>query len=182
MALTALFTYEAQNKGTKLLVTDTTVYGDGLADPSREQSLVDFSIVHYPSSGSVPVVVNYIPETVASILASLTEDGWYAIQMTITKNPDGDWAGADYSYRKAVNIFIQERLKSAINNIGDKIFSDCECGCESPARLLKYYCLKGQECVGMVGMVGKNDLASAQMTLERLRLEAANLENDCGCH
>ena len=44
MALIPSILIEVLNDGTLLKISDTTVYGDGIVDPSRANSLVNFDV------------------------------------------------------------------------------------------------------------------------------------------
>lgn len=181
MALSANFTYTVQNIGSQILIVDTTTYGDGSTDPSRAQSLVNFEVTKITSTSKEDITPNYEESTVTQIYATLDVDCWVRIKMTITKEEDGGWSGSDYSYQKIVNILVKERLNKCLTEFGESVYLSKPCGCECDDRLSTYYCLKAQTDCGLQNLVSRNDLLSAQMSLERLTQECVLAKGNCGC-
>lgn len=178
MALIPLFTHESLSGGTILKIVDTTVYGNGITNPNRAQSLVNFE-VEYMRGTPIQLVMNgYVPETVTQILQPITNDGWYRIKMTITRNPVGTWA-TDFSEQKVIDVLIIDRLCACKANYLNKI-TDKPCGCEDSSVWKNIFCMEGQ-LQGVTRFVAKNDMKSADMVVERLLLECQHLNSDCGC-
>lgn len=177
--LTPLVNIEVLNSGTNIKATDVTVYGDGTTDPTRAQSLVDFSIVFM--RGTMTLASNsYDPEIVTQVIQPISSDGWYQIKMTITKNPSGTWVGDDYSYEVIKDVLVIDRLCACKANILAKI-TEKPCGCEDSGVLKDLYCIEGQ-LLGVSTLVAKNDMLSADMAVERLLIQCnEKLNSDCGC-
>lgn len=180
MALNASIDLELQSGGTKVHATDSTVYGDGATNPSRAQSLVNWTLVRKPTTGDENISFNYNETSDTEILVDISKDGWYRLTMTITKESGGGWPGADYSYQKIIDFLVIDRLCACITEYGKDIFLDKKCGCECEGQLVEYYCIYGQVFCGLPELARRNDMPSAQMGIERLEQECALL-SDCGC-
>lgn len=181
MALTSSFDYALQDDGSKILITDTTTYGDGTTDPSRAQSLVNYKVTKFTSVGSEDITPSYNENSVSNILASLNADGWVRIEQTITKNSEGDWAGDDFSYQRIINFIAKERLNKSLSEYGADLILKKSFGCECSDKLLEYYCIKAQTDIGIPELVRRNDMLSAQMAIERLEQSLNLLKKDCEC-
>lgn len=181
MALTPNFTYEVQNIGSQIFIVDATTYGDGSINPSRAQSLVNFVITRYTSTSSEVITPSYNESSVIQIYTPLNYDGWVKMEMTITNDPEGSWGGSDYSYKKTINILVKDRLNKCVTEFGRTIFLEKPCGCECDKKLNSYYCLKAQIDCGLSELVRRNDMLSAQMSLERLSQECTLAKTNCGC-
>lgn len=180
MALIPSITIDIQNEGKLLKIVDNTVYGNGIVDPSRANSLVNFEVFSM-RGGAKDITTNaYVPSTVTEVLNDISADGWYQVKITITQNPIGGGAFAPYSYQSILDILISDRFCICKANY---LYSLTEkpCGCEDSKVWEALFCLEGQ-FIGIERLVAKNDMQSADMVLERLELECAELNADCGCH
>ena len=159
MALIPSILIEVLNDGTLLKISDTTVYGDGIVDPSRANSLVNFDVFSM-RGGSTDIKTNqYDPSTVTEMLQDINADGWYQVKITITQNPIGGGLFASYLYK----------------------LTEKPCGCEDSKVWENLFCMEGQ-FLGIQRLVEKNDMLSADMAIERLELECNELNAECGCH
>lgn len=180
MALTPSISIDVLNNGSLLNIKDTTIYGNGIIDPSRANSLVNFEVYSMRGGSIIISDPNYDPITVTEILQEISSDGWYQIKISITENPSGGWAGADYSYETIVDILVSDRFCQCKANYLTKI-TQKPCGCEDSKVWESLFCMEGQ-FIGIQRLVEKNDMKSADMVLERLLLECNELNTDCGCH
>lgn len=178
--LTPTLSYQVQSAGTKILLTNTTTFGDGSSDPSRAQSLVNFFITFKPSGGDTELELSYDPALANSILADIYSDGWYRLRVEITKDPDGDWPGEDFSYSVERDIIVKDRLCFCWSEFGRSLFKKKPCGCECSDALVDLYCLEAQIFCGIDELVSQYDFPSAQKAVERLSQECSLL-SDCGC-
>lgn len=179
MGLQATIDYSITGEGTGILFKDDTTYGNGTTDPSREQSLVSFGV--YSMRGATPqeISVNYDSETATQVLASITADGWYRLILTITKNPDGDWAGGDYSYQATTDLLVTDRYCACLESFM-KRFNNCPCGCENPSDIVNLMEMQGRFS-GIEKLVTQNDINSADQALEVLEKQCSLYNEDCGC-
>lgn len=180
MALIPSISIEVLSNGSLLKITDTTVYGNGIIDPSRANSLVNFEVYSMRGGSTLISTINYDPITVTEILQDISNDGWYQVKISITENPSGGWAGTDYSYETIVDTLVSDRFCQCKANYLTKL-TESACGCEDAGVWNNLFCMEGQ-FIGIQRLVEKNDMKSADMVLERLLLECNELNADCGCH
>ena len=180
MALIPSILIEVLNDGTLLKISDTTVYGDGIVDPSRANSLVNFDVFSM-RGGSTDIKTNqYDPSTVTEMLQDINADGWYQVKITITQNPIGGGLFASYSYQTIVDTIVSDRFCRCKANYLYKL-TEKPCGCEDSKVWENLFCMEGQ-FLGIQRLVEKNDMLSADMAIERLELECNELNAECGCH
>lgn len=178
MALTLANTIETVDSGTNLLITDTTVYGTG-GNAVRASCFVNFTVLDMRNDPPSDITPYYDPETVEEILVTIPYDGWYKGTMSITPNPDGD------SPLPEPDELVKDYISSALfcickANFANKIFS-CMCGCENPTKIQELFCLEAQ-LAGLLDLIAENDMVSAAQAIERMNLECALYNEDCGCH
>lgn len=178
MALIPLFTNEILSNGSTIKIIDTTIYGNGITNPSRSQCLVNFSVEFMRGTPTLLIMNGYNPSIVTQILQPISNDGWYRIKITIVNDPSGTWA-TPFSEQKVIDILVMERLCICKANYLNKI-TDKPCGCEDSDIWKNLFCMEGQ-MEGVKRLVAKNDMKSADMVVERLLLECQHLNSDCGC-
>jgi hypothetical protein len=179
MALTAEITYEVQSDGTKILFEDTTTYGNGTTNPTRAQSLVAFQAFFMRDVDPQEITINYDPETATQVLVDINSDGWYRLYLTITKDPDGGWAGGNYSYQAVTDLLVVDRYCICLASFMTR-FLNCICGCESPEDIQHLMEMQARY-EGIVKLVAQNDMNSADQSLQVLEKQCALYNTDCGC-
>jgi hypothetical protein len=172
MALELTNTIEVLNQGDNIEITDTTVYGGANLD--RNDVKVYFLVENMRNSPPANITPDYDPETVESILATIPNDGWYKITMTVIANV------GDYQDQLVKDYLVSERFCICKAHFAKKVFSK-KCGCENPTQIQELYCLEAQ-LAGVLDLVAENDMQSADQAIERMNLECALLNEDCGCH
>lgn len=170
MAFTLGMDYEIVSVGTGIIVTDTTNYGGD--NPDRVDCTVNFEITDKRTGEAI--VVTYDETTVDEILIPVTHDGWHSIKMTVSYE-----AETTVTDEKYLDILVTERFCDCMAEYTNKL-TEKPCGCEDSKVWEKLFCLKGQ-LIGVETLVSKNDMLSADMAIERLGLECARLNSDCGC-
>lgn len=171
MALTLAMSYVITSVGENIIVSDTTVYGS--ANPTREQCLVNFIITDRRTNEVIPIT--YDEATVDEISIPVTHDGWYTILMTVT-NAVGQ---PEYSDEKTLGVVVTERFCECLAQFSAKAL-DKICGYEGAKFWERLFCLQGQ-FIGLQVLVNRNDLLSADKSIERMGLECQRLNSDCGC-
>ena len=183
MALTATQTDTVLSNGTKIKIEDTTTYGNGTTNPTRAQSLVAFQAFYMRGVGDggqpQEITINYDNETAEEVLVDISADGWYRLYVTITKNPDGDWAGANYSYQSVADILVTDRYCTCLETYMKK-FLNCICGCET-AEDIQHLMEMQARWTGIERLVATNDMNSADQSLEILEKQCALYNLNCGC-
>lgn len=177
MALTLANLIETVDNGTNLFISDQTQYDS--PNPSRESCFLNFIVLDMRNDPPSDITPPYDPVTVGEILVPISHDGWYKVTMSITPNFDGNPPYPDPD--ELVKDYVSSELFCICKaHFAKKVFSK-KCGCENPTQIQELYCLEAQ-LAGVLDLVAENDMQSADQAIERMNLECALLNEDCGCH
>lgn len=176
MALELTNTITIQDGGTSFIVEDTTVYDT--PNPMRASCLVNFLVQDMRNDPPADITPPYDPVTVTEILVPISHDGWYKVTMYVTEAPDSiEEVVADELVKDEL---VSARFCECKAQFTKKVFSK-KCGCEDATKIQELYCLDAQ-FNGVADLVAQNDMQSADQAIERLGLECALYNKDCGCH
>lgn len=174
MALDPILSYSVDVIAGVLTITDSTVYGDGVTDPARSDSLVNFEILYRPCAGDTAISVAYDETDVSSIVFDGLGDGWYQVVMTITE--DSGWGGSSFSYSETLNLLVHWDFDTCFDEkLLDYADARCDCGCDMRELLLE---LDLARKAFIIKFSEQADFSGAQSLLEDAQ---ALCDNFCDC-
>lgn len=174
MALTLANTLEILDEGTKMLITDTTVYGG--ANALRANVFINFLVQDMRTNPPVNITPDYDAAIVESILVAIPHDGWYNVVMSLTPAEDAPPPVAEPD-QLVKDELVTERFCICKANFTKKTFN-CKCGCENKENIEQLYCMSAQ-FEGIKDLVAQNDMLSADKAIERLNKECALANKGC---
>lgn len=178
MALSPIIEATLSNDGKILYLKDDTVYGDGVSDPSRVQSLVDWSVLYKASGGDSDITPAYNQSqdfNASPLEVPRQDDGYYELVIAITHDPaDATWAGADYNYSITKRIVILYNSNRCYANEVSEIVNESMCGCENFNRILEVSLLAAKIDAADEKGCTDSDPTSAQLIVE-------NINESCNC-